>query len=72
VGMGLGALTLRVPKGLGVRIERDGLLSGFDSEGLIKRGKVYYSEGYERARRKLGVELNAAFGAIKVVWVDAG
>jgi len=72
VNMGLGALTLRVPKGVGVRVEKDGLLAGFDSQGLVKRGKVFYSEGYERAERKLEVKLDAAFGAIKMVWVDAG
>lgn len=72
VHMGLGALTLRVPNGLGVRVQKDGMLAGFDSQGLIKRGNVYYSEGYERAKRKLTVELNAAFGSIKVEWVNAG
>ena len=69
VHMGLGALTLRVPKGLGVRVQKDGMLAGFDSQGLVKRGSVYYSEGYERATRKLSVKLDAAFGAIKMVWV---
>ena len=70
INMGLGSLTLRVPKGLGVMVEKDGLLAGFDSQGLVKRGKVYYSEGFNRATRKLAVKLDAAFGAIKVEWVN--
>jgi hypothetical protein len=72
VHMGLGSLTLRVPKGLGVRVQKEGLLAGFDSQGLVKRGNVYYSEGYERAAHKLVVKLDAAFGAIRVEWVNAG
>jgi len=70
VHMGLGSLTLRVPRGLGLRVEKQGVLSGFDSEGLTKRGNVYYSENYQGAERKLGVNLEAAFGTTKVVWVD--
>ncbi|NJD10812.1 MAG: hypothetical protein FIB01_10415 [Gemmatimonadetes bacterium] len=70
VHMGLGSLTLRVPKGLGVSVRKDGILSGFDSQGLTKRGNTYYSDGFERAQRKLAVQLEAACGAIRVVWVD--
>jgi hypothetical protein len=70
VNMGLGSLTMRVPKGLGVSVQKDGMLSGFDSQGLTKRGNVYYSEGYNRATRKLAVKLDAAFGSIKVEWVN--
>lgn len=72
VHMGLGSLTLRVPRGLGVSVQKEGLLAGFDSQGLTKRGNVYYSEGYNRASRKLAVKLDAAFGAIRVEWVNPG
>jgi hypothetical protein len=68
--MGLGSLTLRVPRGLGVRVDREGFLAGFDGEGLIKRGSVYYSENYESARHHLNVDLEAALGSVRVVWVD--
>jgi hypothetical protein len=71
VEMGLGALTLRMPRGLGVRINRGGILTSFDSEGLTKRGKSYYSENWNDAGRKLSLDLEAAFGSIKVVWVDS-
>lgn len=72
IEMGLGSLTVRVPRGLGVRIDRDGFLAGFDGEGLIKRGNVYYSENYESARHHLNVDLEAALGSVRVVWVDGG
>jgi hypothetical protein len=70
VDMGLGSLTLRVPRGLGVSVRKSGVLASFDSQGLIKRGNVYYSENYENAEHKLTVNIDAALGAIRVQWVD--
>lgn len=71
VKMGLGSLTLRVPRGLGVQVRKAGLLVGFDSEGLIKRGDVYESRDWANAERRLTIDIEAAFGAIRVVWVGA-
>ena len=70
IEMGLGSLTLRVPRGLGLRVQKQGILSGFDSQGLVKRGEVYFSENWERAERRLTIDLEAALGSIRVVWVD--
>lgn len=70
IDMGLGSLTLRVPRGLGVQVRKSGLLAGFDSEGLIKRGDVYLSDNWERADHRLTINLDAALGAIRVAWVD--
>lgn len=70
IEMGLGSLTLQVPRGLGVKVTRSGFLAGFNGEGLIKRGNVYYSEHYEQARHHLTVDLDAALGSVRVVWVD--
>lgn len=69
VEMGLGKLTLRLPRGLGVHIEKDGLLAAIEAEGLIKQGNMYYTEGFQQAKRKLNVEIDAAFNAIQIVWV---
>lgn len=70
IGMGLGSLALRVPRGLGVSVRKGGVLAGFDSQGLVKRGDVYFSENWEEADRRLTVDLDASLGAIRVVWVD--
>jgi len=70
IDMGLGSLTLRVPRGLGVSVRKSGVLASFDSQGLIKRGNVYYSENYENAGHKLTVTIDAALGSIKMQWVD--
>ncbi|MGH7443734.1 MAG: toast rack family protein [Longimicrobiales bacterium] len=69
IEMGLCKLTLRLPRGLGVHIEKDGLLAGIEAEGLIKQGNMYYTEGFQQAERKLTVEIDAAFNAIQIVWV---
>ena len=70
IEMGLGSLTLRVPRGFGLSVRRSGVLTAFDSEGLVKRGNVYESEGYDRSQRKLNIDIDAALGAIRVQWVD--
>lgn len=70
IEMGLGSLTLRVPRGIGVRVHKGGLLAGFDSEGLVKRGDAYFSENWEDADRRLTVNVDAALGAIRMAWVD--
>lgn len=69
VDLGLGALELRFPEGLGVRLVRDTFLTSLDSEGLVKRGDSYYSVNWEDARHRVTVEVDAAFGSIDVVWV---
>lgn len=70
IDMGLGSLTLRVPRGLGVQVHKEGFLASFDSEGLTKRGNSYYSENWERAGNRLSFNIDAAFGAIRIVWVE--
>lgn len=70
VDLGLGSLTLRVPRGVGVRVDRSTFLVGFDSEGLVKRGKSYYSPNWEEAEHLLTVEVNGAFGAINIRWIE--
>jgi hypothetical protein len=67
--MGLGALELRFPEGLGVRLVRDTFLTRLDSEGLVKRGDSYYSVDWEDAEHQVTVTVDAAFGSIDVVWV---
>jgi hypothetical protein len=71
VEMGLGSLTLRMPRHLAVSITRSGVLTSFDGEGLTKRGNSYFSQNWDSADRKLSLNLDAALGSIRVVWVDS-
>jgi hypothetical protein len=70
IEMGLGSLVLRVPRGTGLKVTKDGLLASFDSEGMVKRGDSFYSENWKSAQRHLTVEIDAAFGSIRVEWLD--
>ncbi|MDZ7779268.1 MAG: toast rack family protein [Gemmatimonadota bacterium] len=70
IDMGVGALELRIPEGLGVRVRKESFLTSFDPEGLVKRGDSYYSLDWEEADRKLTINLNAAFGSVRVVWIQ--
>ena len=70
VDMGLGSLVLRFPRGLGVRLEKDTFLTSLDSEGLVKRGDTYYSLDYDESEYQITVDIDAAFGSIRVEWID--
>jgi len=67
--MGLGALHLTFPEGLGVRIRKDSFLTSFDAEGLVKRGNAYYSSAWDNASARVDIQLDAAFGSIDINWI---
>jgi hypothetical protein len=69
IDMGLGALELRVPEGLGVQLRKDSFLTALDSEGLVKRGDTFESLDWDEAEHKVTIDLDAAFGSVKVVWI---
>ena len=70
INMGLGSLTLRVPRGLGVSVRKSGVLASFDSQELVKRGNMFYSQNWEQATNKLTFDIDAALGSIRIVWVE--
>lgn len=68
VSMGLGALSLHFPSEVGIRVEKSGFLAPFTPQGLERRGDVWFSPGFEDARRKVTVELEATLGSIDLTW----
>lgn len=70
VHMGVGSLRLLFPRDLGIRLERSTFLTSFEAPGLIREGKAYLSENWDRAARRVTVEIDAAFGGIEVGWID--
>ena len=68
LNMALGAVTLVVPQGLGLRVQLSGFLAGFEGSGFRKDGKSYTSAGYAAASRKVDVVVNSALGGVKVEW----
>jgi hypothetical protein len=69
IDMGLGALELHVPEGLGIQLRKDSFLTALDSEGLVKRGDIYESLDWNDAEHRVNIDLDAAFGSVKVVWI---
>ncbi len=69
IDMGLGSLHLDVPRGIGLRVHKSSMLAGFEAPEMVRQGDVWTSQGYDRATRHLNVEIDAAFGAIKVRWL---
>ncbi len=68
VEIGLGKVTLRFPKALGVTVSLDRLLAGFDRSGFVKRGDRYVSENFEEAQSKIHLRVEAVIGKIAVEW----
>ncbi|HEU4680879.1 MAG TPA: hypothetical protein VFS51_03995 [Gemmatimonadales bacterium] len=70
VNMAVGGLTLRLPRQVGVRIAMDKFLSSFEPAGLVRRGDAFVSENYDRATRRLDLEITTAVGGVGVQWLD--
>ena len=71
VDMGLGSLVLRFPRGLGVRlVMEDTFFTSLDSEGLVKRGDTYQSLDYDDVEYQITVDVDAAFGGVRVAWIN--
>ena len=70
VKMAVGGITLRLPRGAGVRITMDKFLSSFEPAGLVRRGDEFVSTNYDGAKRRLDLDLTTAVGGVEVEWVD--
>ena len=68
---GLGSLTIRVPRDVGVRVHKQTILASFEAPRMSRRGDDdFYSDNWSSARRHLTVDLEGAFGDIRIDWVD--
>ncbi|MDT8340222.1 MAG: hypothetical protein RQ751_01800 [Longimicrobiales bacterium] len=67
VSLGLGSLELRVPPGVGVRLRKESFLTELDAEGFTRDGSDYVSANWDTAGRRLVIDVEAAFGSIRVV-----
>jgi uncharacterized protein DUF2154 len=70
IHMGVGSVRLRLPRGLGVRVEKDSFLASFDAPGMVRRGNAWFSRDYESATHRLDIAIDAAIGSINIDWVD--
>lgn len=64
--IGLGSLEIRIPRGVGIRMERSTFLTSVNAPDLTRRGDSYYSSDWESAERRVVLEVDAAFGSLTV------
>ena len=70
IEMGVGSLTLRLPRSHGVKVERNAFLSSFDAPELVRDGNSYVSRNWAGATQRLSIDVSAALGSIDIQWVD--
>lgn len=70
ISMGLGSLRLSFPRELGVRIDKRGILTSFDSVGFDEVDGAYRTPNWESASSRLDLSIRAGFGDIDVSFVD--
>ena len=71
INMGLGGLRIFVPESLGVRVRHEGsFLASIDADGFAKRGDTYTSHNWDRAGRRVEVDLSATLGSVEFVWIS--
>lgn len=66
IQMGVGALRIRVPRELGVRIAKKSFLTSFDAAGFTRAGDAFQTTNWNQAGARLELDLDAAFGSIAV------
>ena len=66
VKMGVGELKIRVPRDLGVRIERKSFLIALDAEDFVRVDDAYISPNFDTAGHRLVIRLEAALGSVEI------
>jgi hypothetical protein len=69
VTIGMGEVRLRIPRGLGVRLDVDRFLASVNRAGFVKRGSAYFTPDYDSAPVKIALDVKAVMGSVAVDWV---
>jgi hypothetical protein len=69
VQLGVGSVVLRVPRGVGLRVTRSSFLTSFETDGLTRQGNTFLSGDWETATHRLDLNVNAAFGSVRIEWI---
>ncbi|MFB0516997.1 MAG: toast rack family protein [Candidatus Neomarinimicrobiota bacterium] len=72
VNVGLGSVTLRIPRGYNVEMEaEENFLSTIDTNDMVKKGRgLYRSENYDPSRPTLRITASVGLGSIDINWTD--
>jgi hypothetical protein len=64
--VGLGHLSVRIPPGVAARVEVDKFLASIDAANMERRGRAYYTAGYDAAPRKINVRAKIGVGTVDI------
>jgi hypothetical protein len=62
----VGSVRLRVPRGVGVRVQRRGPFARLEQDGMVQRGDAWETPGWDKAARKLTVLAETWLGKVVV------
>ena len=66
----LGAVTIRVPRDVGVRARVDMTLGSFEHDDFRERDGAHYSANWDGARRRLTIDASMLVGALDIERID--
>jgi hypothetical protein len=66
----LGAVTLRVPREIGIRARVDLTVGDFSGEAFRERDGAHYSENWEAAQRRLTIDASMLLGSLEIERID--
>ena len=66
IDVALGRVRIRVPDGVGIRVEMSKVLARFEHPGLEKQGDAWVSSNWESATHHLVLRINTAFGTVHI------
>lgn len=69
VQVGIGGVSLRMPRDVGVRVEAEKhLLSGLHLDGFTHRDSYYFSENWDKASVRISVRVVTGIGGFRINW----
>jgi hypothetical protein len=67
---GVGAVTLRLPDDVGVRVETEGGLTNVNASGLRRTGDAYVNDAFGQVATELRIQLTTGVGSIRLIEVS--
>jgi hypothetical protein len=66
---GIGAVTLRLPDDVGVRVETEGGLTNVEASGLQRTGDTYVNDAFGETETEVRIQLTTGIGSIRLIEV---
>jgi hypothetical protein len=70
IDVGVGSVTVEVPRDLGIEIELTRFLASFEPEGFTRSGSRWVSSNFASAPRRVRLDVKAVLGEFDVRWVN--